>query len=80
MLETIQRWRESYPEEVRGAFDMRFRPAVKFIKDNAKRRRTLDRTWADYNVNTGSSSTQARDVEANTDNALTYSIADQNDF
>ena len=50
MLQTIERWRNSYPEEVRRAFDLRFRPAVKFIKDNSKRRRTLPRTWADYNI------------------------------
>ena len=45
MLQTLQRWRNSYPEELRHTFDVRSRPLVTFIKDNAKRRRTLDRTW-----------------------------------
>jgi hypothetical protein len=39
---------------------VRSRPLVTYIKDNAKRRRTLDRTWADYNINTGSTSSQLR--------------------
>jgi hypothetical protein len=68
MLQTLQRWRNSCPEELRHTFDVRSRPLVTFIKDNAKRRRTLDRTWADYNINTGSTSSQLRDeafVESN---------------
>jgi hypothetical protein len=64
MLQTLQRWRNSYPEELRRTFDMRVRPITKFIRDNAKRRRTLDRTWADYNINTGSTSSHARNEVA----------------
>ena len=78
MLQTLKRWRDSQPEEDRRLFDLRFRSGIMYIRDRARRRRTLDRTWGDYNVNTGSPYSQRRNEEAVDDSEL-YVLPEEND-